>query len=183
MAINLTKIGDLWIFDEPTNDLDLETLQILEKKLKEFSGSIILIGHDRAFLSNVTNKIWLLEDQTIENFDGGYEQVEAYMEARELERQINQETPPKEKSRKTRPKKASFRDKQRVKFLEKEIPIWEEALEQTQEKLNAFDYSNMKFEDSQKLVLLNNQLEELENSILEGLEELEELQKLLSSKQ
>jgi ATP-binding cassette subfamily F protein uup len=61
MALNLAKSADLWIFDEPTNDLDLESLAILESHLAKFSGSLIVVSHDRAFLSSVTNKIWLLK--------------------------------------------------------------------------------------------------------------------------
>ncbi len=178
MALNLTKAADLWIFDEPTNDLDLETLQILETKLKEFKGSLILISHDRAFLSNTTNKVWLLDNQTLESFNGGYEQVEAYLEARDLEKQISEEddTPKPKKGKK---KKLSFKEKERIKLLEKEIPIWEALLENTQAKLERFDYSNMDQAASKKLTEFNNQQQSLEEQILEGLEELDELLALL----
>jgi len=100
MALNLTKAGDLWIFDEPTNDLDLETLGILETKLKEFKGSLILISHDRAFLSNTTNKVWLLDNQTLESFNGGYEQVAPYLDAIELEKEIAKDAPAPQKPKK-----------------------------------------------------------------------------------
>jgi len=178
MALNLTKAGDLWIFDEPTNDLDLETLQILEDKLKEFKGSLILISHDRAFLSNTTNKTWLMENQTIENFDGGYEQVEAYLEARELEKQMMGEDnsggpQPKKK------KKISNKDKKRIRFLEKEIPIWEAELEVVSLKLESFDYTNMNQEESKKLTELNEKQQGLEEMILEGLEELDALSSII----
>lgn len=88
LAYNLTKPGDILIFDEPTNDLDLETIEILENKLAEFPGAVILISHDRSFLENVTNKVWLLQDQKLENFEGGYQQVAPYLDALELERSI-----------------------------------------------------------------------------------------------
>ncbi len=88
LALNLTRSGDILIFDEPTNDLDLETIGILEEKLTEFQGAVILISHDRAFLSTVTNKVWLLEDQKLQNFEGGYEQVAPYLEALEMERDL-----------------------------------------------------------------------------------------------
>jgi ATP-binding cassette subfamily F protein uup len=91
LALNLTRIGDILIFDEPTNDLDLETIQILEEKLSEFQGAVILISHDRAFLSTVTNKVWLLENKKLQNFEGGYEQVAPYLEVLELEREMADE--------------------------------------------------------------------------------------------
>jgi len=88
LALNLTRVGDILIFDEPTNDLDLETIQILEEKLSAFQGAVILISHDRTFLSTVTNKVWLLEDGKLQNFEGGYEQVSPYLEALEIERDL-----------------------------------------------------------------------------------------------
>jgi ATP-binding cassette subfamily F protein uup len=88
LALNLTRVGDILIFDEPTNDLDLETIQILEEKLGSFPGAVILISHDRTFLSTVTNKVWLLEDGKLQNFEGGYEQVSPYLEALEMERDL-----------------------------------------------------------------------------------------------
>jgi ATP-binding cassette subfamily F protein uup len=88
LALNLTRVGDILIFDEPTNDLDLETIQILEEKLSTFQGAVILISHDRTFLSTVTNKVWLLEDGKLQNFEGGYEQVSPYLEALEMERDL-----------------------------------------------------------------------------------------------
>jgi len=174
MALNLTKAGDLWIFDEPTNDLDLETLQILETKLKEFKGSLIVISHDRAFLSNTTNKTWLLENQTLESFNGGYGQVEAYLEACELEKQIIQDDATSEQKSKKK-KKLSFKEKKRITFLEEEIPLWEAQLEITQGKLETFDYLNVDQEGSQKLTALNDKQQSLEEMILEGLEELDNL--------
>ncbi len=88
LALNLTRVGDILIFDEPTNDLDLETIQILEEKLGAFQGAVILISHDRTFLSTVTNKIWLLEEGKLQNFEGGYEQVAPYLEAVEMEKDL-----------------------------------------------------------------------------------------------
>ena len=76
------------MLDEPTNDLDLETIQILEEKLGAFQGAVILISHDRTFLSTVTNKVWLLEDGKLQNFEGGYEQVAPYLDALEIEKDL-----------------------------------------------------------------------------------------------
>lgn len=176
MALNLTKAGDIWIFDEPTNDLDLETLQILEDKLKEFKGSLILISHDRAFLANTTNKTWLMENQKVENFNGGYEQVEAYLEARDLEKQmIEEDDKPVDKPKREKKKKLSFKEKERIKFLEKEIPLWEAQLEEVSLNLEKFDYSNVDQEASKKLSDLNEKQQGLEEMILEGLDELDDL--------
>ena len=79
---------DLWIFDEPTNDLDLETIGVLEEELKSYEGALIIVGHDRSFLKNVTDKCWILEDGKLEFFEAGFEQALDYLEVRELEEQL-----------------------------------------------------------------------------------------------
>lgn len=184
MALNFTRSGDLWIFDEPTNDLDLETLQILEQKLGEFKGSLIIISHDRAFLSNTTNKVWLLDEQKIESFGGGYAQVEDYLEALAMEKQIleDEKKEPKSKAgvekKVEEKKKITPQDKKRIKKLEFDIPKLEKNLELVQEQLDAFDYSNMDEELSIKLHDLNSQQKEFEEGLLSAYEELEELKSL-----
>lgn len=79
---------DLWIFDEPTNDLDLETIGILEEELRSYEGALVIVGHDRSFLSNVTNKCWIIHDQQIEIFEAGFEQAQDYLEALALEAKL-----------------------------------------------------------------------------------------------
>ncbi len=79
---------DLWIFDEPTNDLDLETIGILEEELRSYEGALLIVGHDRSFLSNVTNKCWIIHNQGIEIFEAGFEQAQDYLEALTLESKL-----------------------------------------------------------------------------------------------
>lgn len=85
LAYHMLGPADLWIFDEPTNDLDLETLEVLEQTLTNFNQALILISHDRAFLNNVTNKIWLIHEQQLETFQSGYSQAENFLEALKME--------------------------------------------------------------------------------------------------
>jgi ATP-binding cassette subfamily F protein uup len=92
MAMNLKQAGDVWIFDEPTNDLDLETLQILESKLDQFDGVLLLISHDRSFLETVTNRIWVIEEnKKITLFEAGYAHAAPYLEALALERELQED--------------------------------------------------------------------------------------------
>ncbi len=84
---------DLWIFDEPTNDLDLETIGILEDELRAYEGALIVVGHDRTFIENVTDKCWLIHDGGLEIFEGGWPQAELYLEALELEKELKKVTP------------------------------------------------------------------------------------------
>jgi ATP-binding cassette subfamily F protein uup len=84
---------DLWIFDEPTNDLDLETIGILEEELRNYQGALIVVGHDRSFLANVTNKCWIIHDQEIEIFEAGFEQAQEYLEALALQESLKKKLP------------------------------------------------------------------------------------------
>lgn len=87
LALFMKHARDIWIFDEPTNDLDLETLGILEDELKNYQGALILVGHDRTFIENVTDKTWLINDHKLEIFEGGFAQAALFMEALSLEKE------------------------------------------------------------------------------------------------
>ena len=73
LAKLFTRPANLLVLDEPTNDLDIETLEVLEQKLCEFSGTLIVVSHDREFLDNVvTSTIVFEEDGRIQEYVGGY---------------------------------------------------------------------------------------------------------------
>ena len=73
LARLFTKAANMLILDEPTNDLDVESLELLEELVSEFSGTIILVSHDRAFLDNIVTSVWVFEgDGVIEEYVGGY---------------------------------------------------------------------------------------------------------------
>ncbi|MFT7616799.1 MAG: ATP-binding cassette subfamily F protein uup [Planctomycetota bacterium] len=74
LARILAKPCNLLILDEPTNDLDIETLEILEELLFNFDGTILIVSHDREFLNNVVTSTIVFEgDGTLKEFDGGYD--------------------------------------------------------------------------------------------------------------
>lgn len=94
---------DIWIFDEPTNDLDLETIGILEEELKNYEGALIIVGHDRSFINNVTDKCWVLHDGGLEMFEAGFSQAEMFLEAVRLEEELKKKQP----AQKEEPKKVA----------------------------------------------------------------------------
>ncbi len=180
LALNLKRPADIWIFDEPTNDLDLETQIILEKTLEEFKGSVILISHDRAFLKNVTNRLFVLEEGNIEVFEGGYEQVETYLEAKALEEEMREQ----ERSENTNIDKSSGHKPeiktekktatpQKLQQLEKEIEETEtiiEKLDSLIHELGALQSSQETVEKLGQLALKKEQKEELLLELYERLE-------------
>lgn len=174
LAFNLKEEADVWIFDEPTNDLDIESIEILEETLAKFKGTVIIISHDRTFLENVTNKIFYIHDQKIEKFEAGFSQVQDYIDLINIEKSYddsNEEVanvqsdieldPPKEK------KKLSNKEKELLKKLPQKINGLEKEIEKIENELVQFDYAALDNDSSQKLGELNNKKEELELELLE----------------
>ncbi len=91
---------NLLVLDEPTNHLDMEMLESLEKALLAFSGTLIMISHDRRFIENLSNQIWLLEDGQFYSYPGGWsyyqEKHRAVREARDALANASQAPAPKE---------------------------------------------------------------------------------------
>lgn len=183
LALNLTKTGDILIFDEPTNDLDLETINILEEKLAEFQGAVILISHDRAFLSTVTNKVWLLENKGLQNFEGGYDQVAPYLDLVEVERELalEEKTEPAQvlptvQEPKTAQAKLSNKEKKRLETIYEEIESTENKVKIIEEKIAGLDYTKLADPKNQELKILTDAQAVLDERLLALYEELEDLE-------
>ena len=152
LAANLLRPSELWIFDEPTNDLDLETIQVLERELINYQGAIIIVSHDRAFLSAVSNKMWVLDRGSIEQFNGGFEQAEQYLEILQIERDLDEEanqTPKKSNEIITEQLKLSNKEKSRLKEIPSLIEEHERKIEILEKKIQTFDFSSMDGSDHQ----------------------------------
>ncbi len=186
MALNLSRSADLWIFDEPTNDLDLESLTILETHLAEFDGSLIIVSHDRAFLNNVTNKVWLLENSEIQKFEAGYSQVEAYLEVKSMEDEIADYNAsstqitvnPKDIDTANNPSKSqklTNKEKERIKTLPAIIKLKEHELELIDQEIEAFDFGSVDIEARNSYIELSSKKEANESELLEMYQELEDI--------
>jgi ATP-binding cassette subfamily F protein 3 len=71
--------------DEPTNHLDIHSVELLIEALNKYEGSIVLVSHDRYFISQIANKIWEIEDHKIREFKGTYKEWEDWKARREAE--------------------------------------------------------------------------------------------------
>jgi ATP-binding cassette subfamily F protein uup len=163
LAKNLSKSADLWIFDEPTNDLDFETLEVLEKCLTEFEGALILISHDRSFLENVTNKVWWLKPDGVQTFDTGYEHVAPYIQSLALDDGQANEKEDSGKKNKKEKIKLSNKDKMRAKTIDRDIKNLESDLEKRAKEVENFDFSG----DSTGYEKLTSKMAKVEEEILE----------------
>ena len=163
LARLFTKPANLIVMDEPTNDLDLETLELLEAKLLEFDGTLLLVSHDRAFLDNVVTNIFVLDGSSnVQEFFGGYTDWLEYNKTLEAAALVSKKATPKvEKiapvSTAPKKKKLSFKEQQE---LEK-LPALISKLEAEQVELTAKINEPNFYKQEQSVV--NEALDELKN--------------------
>ncbi len=79
----MTRPANVIVLDEPTNDLDSETLELLEEQLVEFGGTLLMVSHDRTFLNNVVTSTIVFEDGNVNEYVGGYDEWQAAVARRE----------------------------------------------------------------------------------------------------
>lgn len=127
------------VLDEPTNDLDISTLQVLEEYLADFKGCVLIVSHDRYFMDRIVDHLLVFKGEgVIDDFPGNYSQYREWESVRERE----QEAPVKaakavakneRRAQQDKPRKLTFKEKNELAALEKEI----EAMEQEQKQLEA----------------------------------------------
>ena len=134
LALLFTKKVDCLILDEPTNDLDIPTINILEEYLQKFQGALIFVSHDRYFVDKIANKLFIFKGngQIEESYQSYSEYLEIEKEIKELETLETQDHKPKPERPKRRSKKLSYKEQRRL----EELPALIEALEDRIAKLN-----------------------------------------------
>ncbi|MBT8108237.1 MAG: ATP-binding cassette domain-containing protein [Gammaproteobacteria bacterium] len=183
LAKLFTRPANLLVLDEPTNDLDIETLEVLEQKLCDFTGTLIVVSHDREFLDNVvTSTIVFEEDGKVQEYVGGYSDwarrghelavTDNPFEAERRKREAAQ----RRQSRK--PNKLSYKDQRELDALPAEIEQLEGEIAALQETIAAPDfYSRDAGLVQQKL----RELDSAENHLEQRIERWGELETLRES--
>jgi ATP-binding cassette subfamily F protein uup len=136
LAKLLARPSNLLVLDEPTNDLDVETLELLESLLVEFKGTLIVVSHDREFLDNVVTSTLVFEGEgRVREYVGGYTdwRRDAEREAKAETRAAATAPKPGKVREQTRPRRLSFKEKQELEALPARI----EALEERKSELEA----------------------------------------------
>lgn len=137
LATVLMKKPNFLILDEPTNDLDIITLEILEDYLSKFKGCVIIISHDRFFMDKTVDHLFVFEGNgVVKDFPGNYSNYRDWKDTNEKECESKKkEVNPKREtvSRSTRPEKMSFKEKREFEALDIEI----EALNKEKEEIEA----------------------------------------------
>ena len=154
----LMQAPNILFLDEPTNDLDIQTLQILEDYLDNFNGAVIVVSHDRYFLDRICDKLFVFQNGNVQQFIGGYS---AYMElgtAKEKKEKKKVERVSQQQLR------MSSKEKQELEHMEEDIAALQEQLEHLDMKMNAAG------DDFKKIQELADQRDILEQSIEEKME-------------
>ena len=180
LARLLTQPSNLMILDEPTNDLDIETLDLLEELLTDYDGTLLLISHDRAFLNNVvTSTLAFVGDGVVREFAGGYDD---YIRQSTSEDTIQALPAVSAGAAKTSTERASshlsYRENQELKSLPKSI----ELLEGEQAELHRQMADPEFFKQPQSLVIgANQRLKELDTELQHMYRRWEELEERRSA--
>ncbi|EJB8453549.1 TPA: ABC transporter ATP-binding protein [Vibrio parahaemolyticus] len=183
LARILLKPNNLLILDEPTNDLDIETLELLEEMLANYQGTLLLVSHDREFVDNTVTTSWIFEgDGVIEEFVGGYHDakqqrdqalaVRFSTEKPAKKEKVVEETP-KTTQPKNNSKKLSYKLQRELEALPAKLEQLESDIETLQEQVNDPEFFAKSVEQTQPVL---EQLAALEQELEIAFERWEELE-------
>jgi len=181
LARLFTKSANLIIMDEPTNDLDLETLEMLEEKLVDYQGTLLIVSHDRAFLDNVVTSVFVFEGEGVVNeYLGGYaewfelaEQRKQQQESANKKAEAEKKETPKANISTTPKKKLSFKEKNELEKLPNEIDQLEEAQAKLTKQISSADFYKKAKDVTQKTL---DQLTEIEANLEQAYKRWDELE-------
>jgi ATP-binding cassette subfamily F protein uup len=138
----LMRNPNFLILDEPTNDLDILTLQVLEEYLRDFAGCVIVVSHDRYFMDKIVDHLLVFNGQgDIRDFPGNYTQYREWKEEKERQQATEEKVRPQQKSVDRKPstadakKKKTFKERQEFAEVERTIAALEQEKAAIEEAL------------------------------------------------
>lgn len=195
LAKLMLKPSNVLVLDEPTNDLDVETLEMLETLLSAYQGTVLLVSHDREFVDNVASSCLVFEGSgKVKEFVGGFSDVEQWYKAQEQQRSAQKKTVQKQRADETKstsgsskakssvskPKKLSYKDQRELETLPQQIEELEEKLGTLQEEVNSPEFFK---QDSDNTASTLKTLEETEAALTEKYARWDELESMLEETQ
>lgn len=167
----LMKNPNFLVLDEPTNDLDIQTLQVLENYLQDFPGCVIVISHDRYFMDKVVDHILVFKGEgEIQDFPGNYTQFREWNSLKPIEQKPEEkkEKPTAKDYRNNEKKKLSYKEKREFEALDEDITKLEQQIKDLEEEICS---GNLTVEDlTTKSMLLPTLKEELDEKSMRWLE-------------
>lgn len=160
----LMKNPNFLVLDEPTNDLDIQTLQVLEEYLIDFAGCVIVVSHDRYFIDKIVDHLLVFKGNgEIQNFPGNYTQYREWksLQSAEEKKSVNTETKVKRGKSQNGKRKMSYKEKRRFEQLEKEITELEDEQRNIEEELNSGTLSVEELmEKSKRFAVIKNMIDD-----------------------
>lgn len=182
LARLFTKPSNVLVMDEPTNDLDMETLEVLEERLLEYSGTILLVSHDRAFLNNVVTSTLVFEaDGVVTEYAGGYDDWINQRPEQDDKKgsgkrgAIGKRASKKGPKKEDRPRKLTFKEGWELERLPGRIEELEQERNRIYEQMSSPEFYRG---DGGKISQTQARLEELERELDEIYDRWEELESL-----
>lgn len=180
------KPSNLLILDEPTNDLDVETLELLEELIDSYTGTVLLVSHDRQFVDNTVTECWIFEGEgRIGQYVGGYHDArEQQAQAQPLRQSVAQKASPKApEQEKTQPERRAGTSGGKLSYnLQRELEQLPHKLEQLEAELEALqsqvsdpEFFNQPHENTQKVLSAMAEAEQALETAFERWEHLESL--------
>jgi len=174
LAKLFTQPANLLILDEPTNDLDMETLDLLEELLLDYKGTVLLVSHDRSFLNNVvTSSLVFSGKGEIEEVIGGYDD---WLTTQPVPETVSKKEKSKPAQRKERARKLTFKEKKELAELPKQIDTLETEQAELHEKLASPDIYIKG--DSALITTLQERLESIGTGLEKAYQRWEELDQI-----
>jgi ATP-binding cassette subfamily F protein uup len=185
LAKLLTRPSNLLVLDEPTNDLDVETLEVLEDRLMEYKGTLIIVTHDREFLDNVVSSILVFENSgTIQNYAGGFSDWHRHGKklaemdnptiVNEKKRTLNDAN-----NKKRSNKKLSYKIKLELETLPDKVAALEQSISELEEKINTNDFYTLPYQKQQPILDASKMKNKELDTAIRRWNELEEIEKKL----
>lgn len=141
LARLFARPANVLVMDEPTNDLDIESLELLEETLQTYAGTLLLVSHDRAFLDNVVTQTLVAEGGgKWQEYVGGYSDWLQQRKAPMAAAAASAPAPPKTEQRKASPTKLSYKETRELETLPQEIEQLERRQTELTDKMSAPDY-------------------------------------------
>lgn len=137
LAKTLISEANFLLLDEPTNHLDILSVSILVQALQQYEGTLLIVSHDRHFITQVANKIWWIEDQELKEYPGTYEEFVWWMEQNRPRTESKEEKNAKRKKNNTKPRnnQEDQQHKKELKQVEQKIEQLEAEIAELEAKL------------------------------------------------